>query len=155
MKVRWKGLVEKYGRPVEIGGDVRIEPDSGVVTIHVGQGPNDAWYGEFGHTVVNVVTRVTFGRPITVPQGPSIIVGIDMRDVIPLSPLPSGTKVHVKSEHFENECDAVIMESKQHEYDGEVQGLLYRVEVTSGQPIDEYVLENGELWVLDNEVHAI
>ena len=41
--------------------------------------------------------------------------------------LANGTRVHVKSDHFAEECDAVI--TKGH-WDG---GWVYRIDVTAGQ----------------------
>ena len=81
--VRWKQLVEKYGKPMELQQSYPTHCGDGVVTIHSGETDDAAWYGEFGHTIVNVVTKVQFPGKLDVPTGPSIIVGIDMGDVIP------------------------------------------------------------------------
>jgi len=75
--------------------------------------------------------------------------------------LPDGTRVHVRSEHFEEECDGVVREG---EYDG---GWLYRIEVTGGDRLDAHRTPpaeprglwnpgaEGELWVCDFEVRPI
>lgn len=60
--------------------------------------------------------------------------------------LANGTHVHVRSEHFAEECEGVITKG---EYDD---GWLYRIEVTSGDRLDAHRNEDGELWVCDFEV---
>ena len=81
----------------------------------------------------------------------------------PLPPrLPDGTRVHVRSEQFAEECDGVVMEG---EYDG---GWLYRIEVTAGDRLEAHRTpranpstlfdtpeDEGELWVCDFEVQPI
>ena len=60
--------------------------------------------------------------------------------------LPDGTPVHVRSDHFAEECDGVITAA---EYDD---GWFYRIEVTAGDRLDAHRHEDGELWVCDFEV---
>lgn len=62
------------------------------------------------------------------------------------SRLPDGTRVHVRSDHFKEECEGVTTRA---EYDD---GWLYRIDVTSGDRLDEHRNEDGELWVWDFEV---
>jgi len=63
--------------------------------------------------------------------------------------LPNGTHVHVRSDHFVEECDARITKG---EWDG---GWLYRIEVTGGDRLDEHRNQDGELWVCDFEVRPL
>ncbi len=60
--------------------------------------------------------------------------------------LPDGTPVHVRSEHFAEECEGTITKG---EYDD---GWLYRIEVTRGDRLDAHRNKEGELWVWDFEV---
>lgn len=60
--------------------------------------------------------------------------------------IPDGTPVHVRSEHFVEECDGIIAEA---DYDD---GWFYRIEVTTGDRIDSERNEKGELWVCDFEI---
>jgi hypothetical protein len=63
--------------------------------------------------------------------------------------IPDGTAVHVRSDHFAGECDAVVTAA---DYDG---GWLYRVDVTTGDRLDGERNEQGELWLCEFEVHAL
>ena len=63
--------------------------------------------------------------------------------------LPDNTRVHVRSDHFVEECDAVIREAV---YDD---GWLYRVEVTSGKKPEAGTHEDGSVWVWDFEVQPL
>ena len=63
--------------------------------------------------------------------------------------LEVGTRVHVKSEHFVEECDAVITEA---EYSG---GWLYRIDVAAGDRMGAHRETSGELWVCDFEVQPL
>lgn len=65
------------------------------------------------------------------------------------SGLEVGTRVHVKSEHFVEECNAVITEAEYSE------GWLYRIDVTSGDCMDAHRETSGELWVCDFEVQPV
>jgi len=60
--------------------------------------------------------------------------------------LPNGTRVHVRSDHFVEECDGVIIKGY---WDG---GWVYRIEVTGGQVPEICRNQEGELWVWDFEV---
>ena len=60
--------------------------------------------------------------------------------------LPNGTRVHVRSDHFAEECDAVVTKGR---WDDR---WLYRVEVTAGDHLDEHRNQDGELWLCDFEV---
>ena len=63
--------------------------------------------------------------------------------------LPDGVRVRVSSPHFKEKCEGVVRDAC---YD---EGWMYRIEVTSG---DDPVMareSNGELWLLDSEVHRI
>jgi hypothetical protein len=60
--------------------------------------------------------------------------------------LPNGTRVHVKSHHFAEECDGVVTMG---EFDG---GWLYRVKPTSGDPPAVARNKEGEYWFWDFEV---
>jgi len=60
--------------------------------------------------------------------------------------LANGTRVHVKSNHFAEECDGVITKG---EFDG---GWLYRVKPTSGDPPTVARNREGEYWFWDFEV---
>ena len=63
--------------------------------------------------------------------------------------LKNGTRVHVRSDHFVEECDAVITKG---EWDD---GWLYRVEVTAGQTPKDAQHDDGTVWVWDFEVTAL
>ena len=63
--------------------------------------------------------------------------------------LPNGTQVHVRSDHFAEECDAVVTKG---EWDD---GWLYRVNVTSGQTPKDAQHDDGTVWVWDFEVTAL
>jgi len=63
--------------------------------------------------------------------------------------LPNGKQVHVRSDHFVEECDAVVVDAV---YDG---GWLYHVDVTAGDRLDGHRNEDGELWVCDFEVQPL
>ena len=60
--------------------------------------------------------------------------------------LANGTRVHVKSDHFAEECDGVITKG---EFDG---GWLYRVKVTAGDAPAVARNPEGEYWFWDFEV---
>jgi len=64
-------------------------------------------------------------------------------------PLAVGVKVHVKSEHFAEECDAVIREAV---YD---EGWIYRVDVTHGEKPKAAIHKDGCVWLCDFEVHPL
>jgi hypothetical protein len=63
--------------------------------------------------------------------------------------LPDGTQVHVRSDHFEEECKGVITKGQ---YDG---GWFYRIEVTDGDRLNAQRNGDGELWVCDFEAHPM
>ena len=63
--------------------------------------------------------------------------------------LPNGTRVHVRSDHFVEECDAVVTKG---EWDD---GWLYRVNVTAGQTPKDAKHDDGTVWVWDFEVTAL
>jgi len=73
--------------------------------------------------------------------------------------IPNGTHVHVRSDHFAEECNGRV--TKGH-WDG---GWLYRIEVTAGDRLDEHRNQpspggpasggDGELWVCDFEVQLL
>ena len=63
--------------------------------------------------------------------------------------LPNGTRVHVRSDHFAEECDAVVTKG---EWDD---GWLYRVNVTAGQTPKDAQHKDGTVWVWDFEVTAL
>ena len=63
--------------------------------------------------------------------------------------IADGTLVHVRSMHFAGECNARIVEGR---YDD---GWLYRIDVVSGDRLDEHRGEEGQLWVCDFEVTPI
>jgi hypothetical protein len=60
--------------------------------------------------------------------------------------LRDGTPIHVRSEHFAEQCHGVITAA---EYDD---GWFYRMEVTAGDRLNAHRNDNGELWVCDFEV---
>jgi hypothetical protein len=60
--------------------------------------------------------------------------------------LPNGTRVHVKSDHFAEECDGIVTKG---ELDG---GWLYRVKVTAGDALAVAKNQEGEYWFWDFEV---
>ena len=64
--------------------------------------------------------------------------------------LPNGTPVHVRSDHFPEECDGRITKGRR---DGG--GWVYRVEVTAGDRLDAHRNHEGELWVCDFEVQPL
>jgi len=63
--------------------------------------------------------------------------------------LPNGTRVHIQSAHFAEECDGVVTKG---EYDG---GWLYRIKVIDGQAPEVCRNQDGEVWVWDFEVTPI
>ena len=63
--------------------------------------------------------------------------------------LPDGTRVRVRSEQFEGECEGVITGG---EYDG---GWLYRLRVTAGRAPDVCRNKEGEVWVYAAEVQPL
>jgi len=63
--------------------------------------------------------------------------------------LPNGTRVHVRSDHFAEECDGVVTKA---EYDA---GWLYRVKVTSGPAPAVARNPEGEYWFWDFEVSSL
>ena len=64
-------------------------------------------------------------------------------------PLAIGARVHVRSDHFPEECDAVIREALFDE------GWLYRVEVTRGKKPKDATEKDGSVWVCAFEVMPI
>ena len=60
----------------------------------------------------------------------------------------AGDRVHLKSPHFEGECDGVVAEFK---YD---EGWMYRLNV-DGEAPKEATERSGEVWVLENEITLI
>jgi hypothetical protein len=60
--------------------------------------------------------------------------------------LPNGTRVHVKSRHFAEQCDGVVTAGH---WDGR---WVYRITVTGGTAPKAGRNEKGELWVWDAEV---
>ena len=60
--------------------------------------------------------------------------------------LANGTRVHVRSDHFAEECDAVVTKA---EYDA---GWLYRVKLTGGTAPAIAKNQEGEYWLWDFEV---
>jgi len=66
--------------------------------------------------------------------------------------LPEGTRVHVRSDHFFEECDAIIHEAEPDHGQGDVGWWLYRIEVTAGQTPPDAQHEDGTVWVWDFEV---
>ena len=60
--------------------------------------------------------------------------------------IANGTSVHVKIDHFAEECDGVVTIG---EYDG---GWLYRVRPTRGTPPALARNKDGEYWFWDFEV---
>jgi len=63
--------------------------------------------------------------------------------------IPDGTRVHVRSDHFSEECDAVIREAV---YD---EGWIYRVEVTGGGKPEAATNEDGSVWVCEFELQLL
>jgi len=63
--------------------------------------------------------------------------------------LPNGARVHVKSDHFAEECDGVVTKA---EYDA---GWLYRVKLTRGDPPAIAKNKEGEYWFWDFEVTSL
>jgi len=63
--------------------------------------------------------------------------------------LANGTRVHVRSDHFAEECDGVVTMG---EYDG---GWLYRVRPTRGTPPALARNKDGEYWFWDFEVRPL
>ena len=63
--------------------------------------------------------------------------------------LSTGTRVHVRSDHFAGQCDGIITACR---YD---EGWLYRLDVTAGDRLEEHRNERGELWVCDFEIRPI
>ena len=66
--------------------------------------------------------------------------------------LPNGTRVHVRSDHFAEECDAVIRKAEPDHGQGDVGWWLYRVKVTAGQTPKDAQHKDGTVWVWDFEV---
>ena len=66
--------------------------------------------------------------------------------------LPDGTRVHVRSDHFPQECDAVIHDADGDVGHGETGWWLYRIEVTAGQTPPDAQHKDGTVWVWDFEV---
>jgi hypothetical protein len=63
--------------------------------------------------------------------------------------LANGTRVHVRSDHFAEEFDAVVAKG---EYDG---GWLYRLRVTRGHAPDICRNKEGEVWVYAGEIRPL
>ena len=63
--------------------------------------------------------------------------------------LANSTRVHVHSNHFVEEFDAVVTKG---EYDG---GWFYRLRVTRGRAPDVCRNKDGEMWVYAQEVQPI
>jgi len=63
--------------------------------------------------------------------------------------LPNGTRVHIKSDHFAEECDGIVTKG---EYDA---GWLYRVKPTSGTAPAIARNKEGEYWFWDFEVSPL
>ena len=63
--------------------------------------------------------------------------------------LPNGARVHVRSAHFPEECDAVVREAV---YDA---GWLYRVDVTRGKKPRDATHQDGSVWVWDFELRPL
>jgi hypothetical protein len=63
--------------------------------------------------------------------------------------LAVGTRVHVRSAHFVEQCDGIITATH---YDD---GWLYRIQVTAGDRLDQERNDDGELWVCDFEAEPI
>jgi hypothetical protein len=63
--------------------------------------------------------------------------------------LANGCRVHVKSDHFAEECDAVITKA---EYDA---GWLYRIKVAASQTPEVCRNQEGELGVWNFEVQPL
>lgn len=66
-------------------------------------------------------------------------------------PLAIGAVVHVKSEHFAEECEAVIRKIEQ-DSPGH---WAYCVDVISGDTPEDAREPNGEIWLCDFEVHPL
>jgi hypothetical protein len=60
--------------------------------------------------------------------------------------LANGTRVHIKSDHFAEECDGVVTKGR---FDD---GWFYRVRPTSGDPPAAAKHKDGEYWFCDFEV---
>ena len=69
--------------------------------------------------------------------------------------LPNGTRVHVRSDHFVEECDAVIRKAEPDHGEGDVGWWLYRVEVTAGQTPKDAQHKDGTVRVWDFEVRPL
>ena len=63
--------------------------------------------------------------------------------------LSNGTPVHVRGDHFAEECEAVVADA---DYD---EGWLYRIDVTAGDRLEEQRNQCGQLWVCAFEVQPI
>jgi hypothetical protein len=63
--------------------------------------------------------------------------------------LANGTRVHVRSDHFAEELDAVVTKG---EYDG---GWLYRLRVIHGRAPSVCRNKEGEVWVYAAEVQPL
>ena len=70
-------------------------------------------------------------------------------------PLAAGTTVHVKSEHFAEECTAVIRKAAHEPNEDEPNHWAYRVDVVSGDIPEDAREPNGEIWLCDFEVHPL
>ncbi len=76
------------------------------------------------------------------------------------SRLLNGTRVHVRSDHFAEECDAVIHKAEPDtgwtSPQGEESGWwLYHVKVTTGQIPEDAQHKDGTVWVWDFEVQPL
>ena len=69
--------------------------------------------------------------------------------------LPDGTYVHVRSDHFPEECDAIIRDAERDVGHGATGWWLYRVEVTAGQTPEDAQHDDGTVWVWDFEVQPL
>jgi len=73
--------------------------------------------------------------------------------------LPNGTRVHVRSHHFVEECDAIIRKAKSDygwTHEGEQRGWwLYRIEVTAGETPQDAQHDDGTVWAWDFEVEPL
>ena len=64
-------------------------------------------------------------------------------------PIPDGTRVHVRSDHFPEECDAIVRKAV---YD---EGWIYRIEVTGGDKPKAATNEDGAVWVCEFELQPL
>ena len=70
-------------------------------------------------------------------------------------PLAVGAKVHVRSDHFPEECTAVVREAAHEPNEYNHNHWAYRVEVVSGETPESARESNGEIWLCDFEVHPL